>query len=336
MPSVAPPYEDVLSLAADVEEQLLGEGHPSQVARLESLGPRLGEALDFGAEHDPERTLALAAGLWRFWVLTGEVREGRQHLRWLLSLVPTPSPTRLRGLTSSAILASFAGQHAEAAGAAEEALPLARALDDDVRLGYLAWVLAWNAQSEGDVRTAAAHLKEALERFRDTQHRWGTATVLLGLGEVARSQGDAGRAQPLYAEGLAIFEQLKDDSAIAASHVNLGLVFVELGHLGEASAHLTEAARAGEAHENRALLAHALLGLAALRRLEGRREAATRLLGEAQGLLEAAADCFEAADLRLAEREEAELRRALGPAYEAEWQHGQKVPRAEDRVGLAR
>ncbi len=336
MPSAPPPVEDVLALAATAEEELLGEAHLAWVARLRALGPHLDEALDWAAEHDPERGLTLAAALWRYWVVSGQLRDGRQQLGWLLSLVPHPSTARLRGLVSSAVLASFAGEHAEAVATASEAMPLARALDDELRLGYLELVVAWNAQAQGDAQTAAGRFEEALERFRDARHAWGTATVLLGLGEVARAEGDPRRAHPLYAEALALFQQLGDGSAIAASRVDLGLVTLELGALEDAQAHLAEALRMGEALENRTFLAGATLGLAVLRRIEGRPEAAARLLGESQALLAATGAAFEPADRLVAEREEAELRRTLGARYEREWRRGQSAPQPSDRDGLAR
>ena len=245
MPSPPPAIEDVLRLATSVEEELLGPRHVHAVGRLRGLGARLGEALDWAAEHDPERGLALAAALWRYWAWSGELAEGRQHLGWLLGLVPELSATRLRGLVSSALLASLAGDHPTAQAAAQKAMPLARALDDELSLGYLELVCARRAQGTPDAHAAAGHAEEALERFRTAQHAWGTAVALL---EVARA-----------------------------------------------------------------------------RRLAGRPEEAARLLGEAQ-LFEEAAMAFGPEERLLAEGEEAELRRLLGPRYEAAWRRG-RVPR---------
>jgi tetratricopeptide (TPR) repeat protein len=336
MPSAPPAVENVLTLATSAEDGLLGDAQPAWVARLRALRSDLDQALDWCADHDPERGLVLAAALWRFWVVAGDLREGRQHLGWLLTLVPSQSAARLRGLTSSAVLASFAGEHTDAAAAATEAMPLARALDDELRLGYLDLVVGWSRQADGDLRAAAAQFDEALERFRDVGHAWGTATALLGLGEVARSEARHGRARELYAEELAIFERLGDRSAIAASRVNLGFVALALGALDEARAHLAEAIATCEELGNRTFLAGALLGLAALRRAEGRIQAAARLLGESQALLDATGAAFEPADRLVAEREEAELRQALGPAYDGEWRTGHDAPQPADRAPLPR
>jgi hypothetical protein len=232
MPSPPPAIEDVLRLALSVEGELLGPTYADVVGRLRGLGPRLGEALDWASEHDPERGLALAAALWRYWAVSGELSEGRQQLGWLLGLVPELSPTRLRGLVSSVLLASLAGEHAAARVAAQKAMPLARALDDELSLGFLHLVCARGAQGASEAQAAAAHADEALERFRDAHHSWGTAVALL---EVARA-----------------------------------------------------------------------------RRLAGRPEEAARLLGEAQ-LLEASARVFGPSERLLAESEEAQLRRLLGP-----------------------
>ena len=332
MPAAPPAVEDVLSLADRAEEGLLGVDQEAWMARLRALGGRLDEALDWCADHDPERGLLLASALWRFFVVAGELRAGRQQLGWLLTLVPTPSPARLRGLIASALLAAFSGEHAESARAASEATPLARALDDELRLGMADLVNGWSLQAAGDVEGARAEFGEALERFRDAGHPWWTATALLGQGELARSGGDLARARTLYAQGLATFEQLDDRSAIAASRVNLGLVALGLGALDEGRGHLAEAVRTSEALGNRTFLAGALLGLAALRRAEGRPEAAARLLGESRTLLEATGASFEPADARVAEREEAELRRALGKSFEVHWRRGRDAPDPRDRV----
>jgi hypothetical protein len=182
MPSAPAAVESVLALAPEVEDGLLGPTQPEWVARLRALRPQLDQALDWCADRDPERGLVLAATLWRFWVVADELPQGRQHLAWLLTLVPAASSARLRGLTSSALLASFAGDSTEASAAAEEAMPLARALDDELRLAYLHLVDGWCREAEGDLGAAAARFDAALERFRDLDHAWGTATALTARG----------------------------------------------------------------------------------------------------------------------------------------------------------
>jgi tetratricopeptide (TPR) repeat protein len=336
MPSAPPAVEAVLSLAEGAESGLLGEQQTDWVARLAALGAGLGEALDWCAEHDPERGLLLAAALWRYWVVAGELRLGRQQLAWLLALVPSPSPVRLSGLTASALLAAFAGEHAEAAAAAQEAMPLARALDDELRLATLDLIDGWCRQASGDVAGAGTRFDEALERFRDAGHTWGTATALLGLGELARSEGQFPQARDLYREALTLFARLGDGAAIAASQVNLGFVALALHTFEEARAHLTEAVRTCESLANRSFLAGALLGVAALQRAEGRPESAARLLGESRALLEATGSAFELADRLVADREESELRRLLGAGYFAEWRRGHDAPDPRDRALLAR
>jgi hypothetical protein len=189
--SLAPPsVDEVLRLAAWAEEELLGPAHAEAAGRIRALGVRLGESLDWAAENDPERGLALASALWRYWALSGELAEGRQQLRWLLGLVPALSVTRLHGQVSSALLASLAADDEEAQAAARRAMPLARALDDERSQGYLELVCARSARLTADAQGAAAHAEEALERFRNVHHAWGTAIALL---EVARARRIAGR-----------------------------------------------------------------------------------------------------------------------------------------------
>ena len=323
VPSAPQALEEVLSLAGSVEAELVSEGYAGTAARVRRLGPLLGEALDWAAEHEPERGLALAAGLWRYWATSGELLEGRQQLGWLLSLVPSPSPTRLQGLTSSSLLAALAGETVDAAVAAQEAMPLARALDDELRLAFLELIVGWGDEAQGNVRGASACLEGALERFRTAQCPWGIATTLLGLGDIARLRGEA-RARARYAEALGLFEALRDASGVSLSHLKLGLASLALGNTEEAGKLLRQAMQEGQGDAS--LVAAGLVGLCALERLAGRPEAAARLLGQSHAALDAPRATQRRVDRLLAEREEAELRRALGPRYEAEWRRGQETP----------
>ena len=315
--------EDILSSAGSVEEELLSASHRDTVARLQRLGPLLGEALDWAAENDPERGLALAAALWRYWAASGALLEGRQQLRWLLSLVPVLSQTRLRGLTSSAVLTAVDGETLLAATLAREAMPLARALEDESRLAFLELVEGWGDEAQGDAHGAGRSFESALERFRDGQHRWGTATTLLGLGNVARALSDA-RASALYSEALALFELLGDAAGVSSSHAKLGLAALAAGATRDAEHHLEKAVAPDPGEQDVSALACALLGQCALERFAGRPETAARLLGQSQRVLEGRGAALLPVDRSLAEREEAELRRMLGPRYEAEWRRGQK------------
>jgi hypothetical protein len=206
VPLAPPAVEDVLRLAPSVEEALLGPASADAVGRLQEMGPRLGEALDWAAEQDPERGLSLAAALWRYWALSGELAEGRQHLRWLLGLVPALGVTRLRGLVSGALLSSVAGEHEAAEAAAQMAMPLARALDEEVSQGYLELVCARRARAVADATGAAAHAEEALERFRGVHHAWGTAVALLEVSLAKRSAGRLEEAARLLGEAQRLGE----------------------------------------------------------------------------------------------------------------------------------
>ncbi len=62
---------------------------------------------------------------------------------------------------------------------------------------------------------ALARYEESLALCQEVGNRYGTAGVLLGLGHLARDQGDRRRARALYADSLALRRTLGEQLGIA-------------------------------------------------------------------------------------------------------------------------
>ena len=69
---------------------------------------------------------------------------------------------------------------------------------------------------------------------------WGVARSLMGLGNVAFTQGDLGSAQTSWERSLAAFRSLADDRAVANVLANLGALAAQRGQLAQARAFYDE------------------------------------------------------------------------------------------------
>ena len=92
------------------------------------------------------------------------------------------------------------------------------------------------AESQGDYGRAQALLEESLVLRRELGDKWGIAHSLNSLGVVALDQGDYGAAQALFEESLVLRRELGDKWGIAMTLTNLGNVAWSQGDCGAARA----------------------------------------------------------------------------------------------------
>ena len=125
------------------------------------------------------------------------------------------------------------GDFARAAELLEEALVEARRLDDPREALGLGIFIKGNLGSvgyaAGDLPRAAAHFGEALRHRRGPDHRFGATLALIGLGYVVRGEGDAARALPLFAEGMALADEEGDRRLLALGLAGVAGLAAEWG-----------------------------------------------------------------------------------------------------------
>ena len=73
------------------------------------------------------------------------------------------------------------------------------------------------AQRQSDFPDAQASVEAALATSRETGDPPAVASLLVFLGDLAKDQGQADRAQALYQDGLSILRGLGDQKATAAA-----------------------------------------------------------------------------------------------------------------------
>jgi predicted ATPase/class 3 adenylate cyclase len=219
-----------LALAQEAEPHLRGESS-EWLDRLEPEHDNVRAALDHletTGEH--ELALLLAAAVWWFWSLSGNVREGRRRLERALAGDERPTATRAYALMGAADLA----------------------LDT------------------GDKASSRLRGEEALAQFRLLEDQWGAAFSLLILGLISAFEDDWPNAQPRFEESAGLFGELSDEHWTLQAIRRLAWSYEELGDLERARALQEEILRRARASGDEFLEAKALSALAQYALDEGR------------------------------------------------------------------
>ncbi len=231
-----------VKLAEDAESKLQGPDQTIWLDRLEQDLDDLRTALDWAlaGRPDGDSGLRLAGALHRFWTRRGYLSEGRERVETVLARAGTgPTPLRGKVLQAAAALALEQGDSRRAAALAEEALALARGVDDTQLVCLCLNLLGVLARNRGDYEQAGQFLGESERLGRRHGHTWALAETLNALGVTARRQRDNARAQVWIEQSLTLWRELGDKWGLAAA----------LGHLGVIARNQGDYARARALHD---------------------------------------------------------------------------------------
>ena len=301
----------------------LVRGLDGQLTGLESEQGNLRAALETLLAADPEEALRLSACVWPFWLRRIELPEARRWLGESLERAPDASSDRIRALLGHAAIEFRSGDEGLGLAKVEEALSLARRLDD-VALEWRA--LHFRAAVEiayDDGVRAEGYYRPALDFARKHGLAAAEAVSLYSLGAAAWVAGNAGEAERLCAESFELFRALADSEEPVPALINvaemirtdpdppgLRLAFEEtLQPFNDISCAMAAGyvllnwanvvRSAGDDHQARALLADGLAHFERIGSAQGRADATARLanLELSDGRLDLAAELFERARL---------------------------------------
>ena len=178
-----------------------------------------------------------AAALWRYWNVRGSWLEGRAWTTTALPQVP-PRAARLRLelLHGSSVLAWRVREHAAATALAEEAIALARRLEDRPAQAHALRTLALIARDRRELLRARELAAQSLALFEDVQDRQGLAAAARLVGLVALERDDVSSAREPLERSLALSRELGDDRGAAWSTYGLAAVALAVGDLTQAAA----------------------------------------------------------------------------------------------------
>lgn len=256
---------------------------PHQAQRIAALGSSqtdLRAALAWSRDNDRELALRLSAGLSRFWLAHGHLSEGREWLEMALSDNFGPPALRARALWGAALMACLLGDFSVVAPAAEEALGLARQVDDHVALARLLNLLGV-CRVFTDPPAALEVLGEAVGLAREGGETFTLVSSLGMLGFVQSLLGDLQSARRSLEEGVESGRRLGDSQPLVIALAGLGQVFMIQGDLARAIDLLDEALAVGRRVDDPLWVALTLTFRSELESLRGSEALARQLADEA-------------------------------------------------------
>jgi predicted ATPase/DNA-binding SARP family transcriptional activator len=273
----------------------------------------------------PAPGLAIAASIWRFWLMRGYVTEGRTWLTELLA-ADTDAPStieRAKALNCAGILADVQGDSEAAGGYFEASLVLYRAASDERSVASLLNNLAVLHDEQAEFAAARRLHEECLAIRRRVAPPRDVAVSLNNLGLVLVELGELGDARPLLEESLTIKKVLDDRRGMAMTLINLGLLAARQDRQREAANCLAESIILLHVLDDRAAGAEALMQLAGVFTALGRPDHGAWVLGAADALREQLGVPIAPADSAHYEAIVATTRQGLGDgAFDTQWRAG--------------
>jgi predicted ATPase len=231
--------EWIRALTLEAREQLRGDRQVEWLDRIAKEHPNVRAALEFAiARKDGELALTICGSIGRFWVFRGHDREGKRWLDAALDVAAdTGDEVRWRALYWNSILADGLGDRAAAMSLAQEALTLARRLEDGELIASASLEVIRRLLDAGDVAQAEALLDRATREATDE-----IAVSVFGVlrGQLLLWRGDAPAALKCFRAALEVSRQRQDQHLVAMELAHLGLAQASAGDFDASRASLGE------------------------------------------------------------------------------------------------
>src|SRR6185503_4152059 len=233
-------------LAMQLEPTLTGQTQQDALSTLACDHANLGCALDSMIHNDyAEGALALAAALWRYWLVRGHLEEGRRWLARVLEMPASQAPDldRLRAdaMTGAGTLAQNNGAVAAAKEYFEAVLAIRRAQGDAAGIARALADLGWIAWRQCDFPKARQLSNECLTLAEEAGATRVVALALTNLGATALFEGNFQEACEALERSSAMRRQVADRRGVAFSDTFLAWARCRMGEVSDAIALLERA-----------------------------------------------------------------------------------------------
>jgi predicted ATPase/DNA-binding NarL/FixJ family response regulator/DNA-binding XRE family transcriptional regulator len=234
-------------IARPSEEMLVGKERATWVRRLERVSPDLNAALGWALETGGIALgLEMSTALWRWWLTTGRLSEGRRWLsRFLAEADGIDAATTAAARRAEAVLAVENGDYAGAVEQAGRALRTFSELGLPAPAARAATALGAAYRYLGDHESAVRYFETAATYWRQSGNDSGIAAALNNVALITMDTGDLARAQRLFEEVLVIKRRLGSPRSIALGLINLAHILLMVAHSEQVPALLAEAAELG-------------------------------------------------------------------------------------------
>ena len=231
------------ALAVESDNGLATPEAASWRTRMDACWPDVEQALAWAhARGESELGLDAAGALWRWWLTSGRLAEGRS---WLDRLLAAPHDRTglpaARALAAASVLASENGDYPSAAEQGAAALRAFEEHGDRKAAAFAATAVGSAHRYLGDLPAARRYFERAMNLRRSLEDRRGVSVSLNNLALIALDEGDAERALELFEESLLLKRQLGEQRAVALGLVNLSDVLLRTRRLDRARRAVEEA-----------------------------------------------------------------------------------------------
>jgi len=233
-------------VATQLEPKLTGQAQQDALSTLARDHTNLASALEWTISGGhAEQALALAAALWRYWLVRGHLEEGRVWLARVLEMPASQAPDldRLRAdvMTGAGTLAQNSGAVAAAKAYFEAVLAIRRTQGDATGIARALADLGWIAWRQCDFVKARQLSNECLALAEEVGATRVAALALTNLGATALFEGNFHEACEALKRSSAIRQQVSDRRGVAFSDTFLAWTWCRMGEVSDAIALLDRA-----------------------------------------------------------------------------------------------
>ena len=273
-------------LIAGAEAHLTSGG--DWLDRLEANIDNIRAAVTWLAAHDGQAALLAAGRLWRFWHLRGHLREGSATLTALLDDPQNNAPTaeRAKALIGLAGLVYWQTEYDEARARYEQALGIARELEDERLEVEVLYSLAYVRGIEHDYAGAIHELRQAHEIYERLGDELMSTWTLEAIGMNETLAGNHAAAVPLLQDSIARFERLGETFGLRNAISVLSRVLMHLSRLDDARRLNQRVTALALSQKDLTSLSASLHDAASLAALGGELEKAAILTGAGQRIVD--------------------------------------------------
>lgn len=176
---------------------------------------------------ESESMLRLVNALVQFWNVS-DIGEGRAWLRRALRLSEGQITSATAGAWSNeSFLAYRQGDYAAMKAAAEMALNQALLLEDERNIADAHYRLGIYDEMQNHLIEAREHYQYSLDMYQQLHVQRGVSNVLNGLAHVARLSNDPAEARRYYEQGLALARATNDQRTTMLLLISLGNLLLD-------------------------------------------------------------------------------------------------------------